>query len=61
MPLRSWPERGRVGALIVVIVDTRRFGGNAVGGVSDRELIEEIEFTELSEFIEIIVISGIIE
>ena len=60
MPLRSWPARGRVG-IIIVAVSTRRYGGNAAGAVSDESLFTGIEIEELSEFIEIIVISGILE
>ena len=66
MPIRSWPARGRVGGIIVVAVAVQRRYGSSAGGITDEELLrglalDDAEFGELNEFIQIIVITGILE
>ena len=65
MPIRSWPTRGRVGTVIVIVVEaTTRYAGSGQPvsiKPETRHIVETGEFRELTDFIQIIVISGLLE
>jgi len=66
MPLRSWPTRGRVGGIIVIVTTPTKHlasGGPMVVDITPeaRKIVAAREFEELTEFIQIVVVSEILE